>query len=607
MLKLRIKRSGSLHAKTIILASEQKAQASAEARANQLEATFEAIVDGLLVYDANGHLLQTNAAARELLALDAQPGYTSYSPNKRAFQHIPRDEHSQPLPEEQWPVSRVLNGEVLKGATSVDLQMRTLDERELRINASGAPIRDSKGSIVGGVIIFRDVTERRRMEQRARDALGALLSMAEILVQVPGVKSSADEYTPTTTSNIARQLAELTRSVLGCQRIAISVVDPETEVPHPLAVVGLSPEHQQQWWGDQQQQKEVPLSDSRYPELVDRLRANEVLLIDMMEPQFRDVPNPYNIGVMLIAPMCVGEQLVGTLTLDYGGAAHDYTPGEIALAGAVAKLAGLVIERERLMQERAEARANELALREANRHMDEFLGIVSHELRTPLTAIKGNIQLAQLQLKKVVEKVGTVEGVTCKLESIRGLLERADRQISTQNRLVGDLLDVSRIQASKLEFRLEPCNLVDIVREAIRDQHQASPMRTISLELDCEEMVPVIADIDRIGQVVTNYLTNALKYSEFDRPVEVILQSDGHVALVLVRDEGPGLSEIEQQHIWERFYRAKGIEVQSGTGIGLGLGLHICKTIIEYHQGQVGVESAPGQGSTFWFTLPVTV
>jgi len=81
--------------------------------------------------------------------------------------------------------------------------------------------------------------------------------------------------------------------------------------------------------------------------------------------------------------------------------------------------------------------------------------------------------------------------------------------------------------------------------------------------------------------------------------------SDGHIALVLVRDEGPGLSEIEQQRIWERFYRAKGIEVQSGTGIGLGLGLHICKTIIEYHQGQVGVQSVPGQGSTFWFTLPL--
>jgi signal transduction histidine kinase len=244
----------------------------------------------------------------------------------------------------------------------------------------------------------------------------------------------------------------------------------------------------------------------------------------------------------------------------------------------------------------AEARVSQL---------NEFLGIVSHELRTPLTATKGNIQLALLHLKKVEEEIGPVEGVTSKLESVQVLLERADRQIGIQNRLVGDLLDVSRIQANKLDFRLEPCNLVDIVREAIHDQQQAAPLRTICLDVACEGTVPVVADSDRIGQVVTNYLTNALKYSEFDRPVEVSLQSDGHVALVLVRDEGPGLSDTEQQRIWERFYRVEGIPIQSGAGISLGLGLYICKTIIEYHQGQVGVQSIPGQGSTFWFTLPV--
>ena len=586
------------------LAHEQKVRAEAEARVSQLEATFEAITDGVCVYDTSGRFLHTNEAARELLAFNQQSSYTSYSPNERAFEHIPRDQSGKILPENEWPLSRILKGEVLKGATSVDLQMRTLDGRELQINASGAPIWDSRGSIIGGVIIFRDVTERRRMEQRARDTLDALLSMAEILVQVPGDNSEVSEYTAATASDIARKLAELTRSVLGCQRIAISIIEPETEVSHTLAVVGLSPEHEQQWWAEQQQKK-GRLSDSPYPELVERLRANEVLLIDMMLPEFRNVPNPYNIGVVLIAPMCVGEQLVGTLTLDYGGAAHDYTSDEIALAGAVAKLAGLVIERERLLQDRSEARTNALALREANLRMDEFLGIVSHELRTPLTAIKGNIQLAHIQLKKIAEKIGNVEGVTRKIESIGGLLERADRQIGTQNRLVGDLLDVSRIQANKLEFRLVHYNLVDIVREAIHDQQQVVPMRTISLDITCEENIPVIADIDRIGQVVTNYLTNALKYSEFNRPVEVSVQSDGHIALVLVRDEGPGLPDTEQHRIWERFYRVEGIEVQSGTGIGLGLGLHICKTIIEYHQGQVGVQSVAGQGSTFWFTLPL--
>jgi signal transduction histidine kinase len=80
---------------------------------------------------------------------------------------------------------------------------------------------------------------------------------------------------------------------------------------------------------------------------------------------------------------------------------------------------------------------------------------------------------------------------------------------------------------------------------------------------------------------------------------------DAQQARVWVRDEGPGLPPDEQEHIWERFYRAQGIEVQSGIGVGLGLGLHICRSIIEQHHGQVGVQSAPRQGSTFWFSLPL--
>jgi signal transduction histidine kinase len=117
--------------------------------------------------------------------------------------------------------------------------------------------------------------------------------------------------------------------------------------------------------------------------------------------------------------------------------------------------------------------------------------------------------------------------------------------------------------------------------------------------------IPVVADADRIGQVITNYLTNALKYSAADRPVEVFLAIEGQMARASVHDEGPGLTPTEQQAIWERFYQVERMKVQSGSGVGLGLGLHICQTIIEQHQGQVGVQSSPGEGSTFWFTLPL--
>jgi signal transduction histidine kinase len=117
--------------------------------------------------------------------------------------------------------------------------------------------------------------------------------------------------------------------------------------------------------------------------------------------------------------------------------------------------------------------------------------------------------------------------------------------------------------------------------------------------------VLILADADRIAQVLINYLTNALKYSPETEPIEIGLEVQKRRARVWVRDHGLGLPLAEQEHIWERFHRAKGVKVQSGSGVGLGIGLFISRTIIELHHGQVGVQSSPGQGATFWFSLPL--
>jgi signal transduction histidine kinase len=183
------------------------------------------------------------------------------------------------------------------------------------------------------------------------------------------------------------------------------------------------------------------------------------------------------------------------------------------------------------------------------------------------------------------------------------LLERAERQLGVENRLVSDLLDSTRIQAGLLDLHLQLTDLAVIVREVVEDQRLVTTARVIELDLPALETVPVLADADRIGQVVSNYLSNAIKYAPADRPIAVRLQIEGTNARLSVQDEGPGLSPTEQERIWERFYRVPGVQRQPGAS--LGLGLYICRIIIEQHAGQVGVTSTEGHGSTFWFTLPL--
>jgi signal transduction histidine kinase len=147
-------------------------------------------------------------------------------------------------------------------------------------------------------------------------------------------------------------------------------------------------------------------------------------------------------------------------------------------------------------------------------------------------------------------------------------------------------------------------DLRDIVLEALEEQRLIAPTHQITLVTPARAVV-VRADADRVGQVVTNYLANALKYSAPEQPIAVTLRTRSGWAWVSVRDHGPGLARAEQVLVWNRFHRASGVEVRSGSNVGLGLGLYISRDIIQRLGGRVGVRSAPGRGSTFWFTLPL--
>ncbi|HEY4387171.1 MAG TPA: PAS domain S-box protein [Ktedonobacteraceae bacterium] len=238
----------------------------------------------------------------------------------------------------------------------------------------------------------------------------------------------------------------------------------------------------------------------------------------------------------------------------------------------------------------------------AEQRKQEFLSMVSHELRTPLTGIVGFLDLALFSIKRLPETPASEHGEVIK--QITWMLQQAEQHTTIETRLVEALLDVAQMERHTFQLALRPRNLLEIVRDVTITQQQIAETRRIVFKQSEQGSVQVMVDADRIKQVLVNYLNNALKYAPGNQEITVGLEVHKGLARVYVQDKGPGLTTTQQQQIWERFYQTDTPVKQGGKKEGLGLGLYIAKVLIEQHHGQVGVESAPGEGSTFWFTLP---
>jgi PAS domain S-box-containing protein len=575
----------------------RETEQGASSHAQQLEAIFEAMTDGIFVYDKDGHLLRMNRAARDLLGLDDLPGYTALSLQERGALMMQRHVQGQALPLAQWATMRVLTGEVLTGTAAVEFTAHNLRGRELRIHLSGAPIRDQEGNIVGAINICRDMTDRWRLEQRTQEALQALLAMAQALVQFPqdGGKLNAQtegRESPAATHMIGQRLIELTRSTFGCRRVSLSAVEQETGLLCPVVAVGFAPQEEQQWHNGIRQFR---LDDYLAPALLARLQAGEVVLNDLARTTTSGAPT-YGAREVLVAPMFSGAHLIGVLTLDYGSTAHTFPPEEIALAGAVAKLASLVIERERLLQESTETRARELALRETAQRMDEFLGILAHELRTPLTGLRG---FAQTLLIQTAQGKGPPLAVWQE-KALTGL----DLATAHLGELIDDLLDMARVQVGQLELHPEPTDLVPLVQRVVTRLQLTTEHHTLSYLPSVEHLVRYV-DPRRMEQVLGNLIGNAIKYSPEGGPIEVSIaeQVEGQEALLSVCDHGIGIPAHELSQIFQRFVQAENARAYGIEGVGLGL--YLCRTLVERHGGRIWCESVEGEGSTFFIALPV--
>lgn len=232
---------------------------------------------------------------------------------------------------------------------------------------------------------------------------------------------------------------------------------------------------------------------------------------------------------------------------------------------------------------------------EEGRLKDNFLSMASHELKTPMTTILGQAQLMKRRLSKIPE-------LSADLAFMHGALESIDKQTRRMNSLVDDLLDLYNIRAGKAELHMEPCDLATLCHEVVREQRLLTG-RTIQLDVPA---APVImqADEDRLSQVIVNLVSNALRYSPEDSGVQIFVDKHRDVSIIEVCDTGIGMSQEEQAHIFEPFYRSPK-NVCTSSKSGLGLGLAISKEIVERHSGRIWCRSRVGQGSTFIVEIPL--
>ena len=237
---------------------------------------------------------------------------------------------------------------------------------------------------------------------------------------------------------------------------------------------------------------------------------------------------------------------------------------------------------------------------------DEFVSIVSHELRTPLTAIKGYTQHLIRRIERRLREARKKQQGTGPLAELPESYDLRSLNIVQSEsehleRLVSDLLDLSRVQWGELNLQYSSFYLADVLAERVRLAQVSAENHTIFLDIQVQDS-RIVADQLRIGQVFGNILDNAIKFSPPGRQVTVKLQEQDDEYLISVIDQGIGVNPEHFDHIFERFYRVRNIASRQYSGIGLGL--FVARAIVEEHGGRIGFSSNQGIGSTFYFTLP---
>lgn len=540
----------------------------------RLEGILNAMPDCVVVRDRNCELVWVNDAAAKLGGWESAAELMASRSGLHAPTHEITDERGKPIDPADLPAARVIRGEASASAV-----VRVREKKSGRVwwaRVYARPILGMFDKPELSVSVWHDVTAERRRQEATRYLSRAAKVLSESLDYGTTMSRLAHVLVPELADWCAVEVVEDGE----LRNIAVAHVDP--------AKVELARELQARYparLGDSSGVGSVVKTgrSELVPHVSDDLlvagaRGDEELLHILRELGLRSA---------MTVPVKARDQVLGAMTLISAESGRIYDEQDLALAEELGTRAGIAIDNARAY---GEARA-------AIRLRDEFLSVAGHELRTPLTALQ-----LQLQSLDAAFARGQVAAEPARWEPrVHKTVGHAYRL----QRLIDELLDVSRITSGRLNLERERMDLGDLAREVV-ERHAPEAQRAGSI-VTLEESGDTCGNWDRtrLDQVLTNLLSNAVKYGA-GKPIDVKVtgagNGEGKVRLV-VRDQGIGIDRSAHPRIFGRFERA----VSERHYGGFGLGLWIVRELVEAHGGSVHFESEPGRGSTFYVELPMEI
>jgi PAS domain S-box-containing protein len=649
----------SVDRQAAVATREQQGRIEAERLALERAAVLGQMTDGVVLVAPDGKITLVNEAARRLLGVTSlRAADVLVDGESSTLEFFASD--GSPYPLEDLPLRRaVASGETVADA---ELRIRRKDGTEIEIQASATPVVGKNGNRLGGVLLFRDVTAPRAFERQKgefiatishelRTPLTVIKGQAQYLARRIGRADSADgnailprlstidgtvtrltemvngliEVTQGTPAQLApgstpltaglppkshqlrvvQQIAGMLVKELDLERVAdviaeqsfhlcnaasagVYVVDRSRRELHLLARHGIKPLTPRA----QRTLSALPMDAPTFASVAARTgRSVEIRDLAAIGPEFEiscELAREEGLQSVLAQPLYARGHLVGVLTTLFT-TPHTFVPEERELIGAMGDLWSIAIDNARLYREAQEAIQQSTDL---ERLRDEWVSLIAHDLRQPATVITGYVDLLMQRLERCIDLIRE-----------RQLLDHIGTAARNLDQMVGDLLDVSRIETRRLTIESRPIDLAALAHDVVDRAETMTRGHTIRLQIH-DDIPPIHADPTRVEQMLGNLLANAAKYGYPTTSIWVDLARQGDLVEVSVTNLGDGIPPGEQSKLFGRFHRSGQAAGQNIAG--LGLGLYITKGLVEAHGGRIWVESLPTHATTFHFVLPIS-